>query len=57
MATSREAKYRIDEVSGDILDVIDRLEELSEDEEALSKRINEIIDVLSHACDMLDELE
>ena len=57
MATSREAKYRIDEVSGDIQDVIDRLEELSEDEEALSKRINEIIDVLSHACDMLDELE
>ena len=44
-------------MNGDIMDVIDRLEELSEDEETLSKRINEVIDVLSHACDMLDELE
>ena len=57
MAISREAGLKLDEINGDLMDIIDRLEEISEDEESLSKRINQVIDVLSNACDMLEELE
>ncbi len=57
MAISNEAKRKLALINEDILEAMDLLEELSEDEASVSSRLNEIIDTLSCACDLLDELE
>lgn len=57
MAMNKDIKLKLGGISEYIMDAIDRLEELSEDDEKLSRSINAIIDILSEACDKIDELE
>ena len=52
----KDAKQRLNEISEDLMDILDRLEELSEDEETISEQINEAIDKLSDACEIVDAL-
>ncbi len=54
---NKDSKLKLGSISEDIMDAIDRLEELSEDDEALSASLNAIIDILTDACDRIDELE
>ena len=57
MAMNKETRRRLDEISEDLMELIDRLEELSQDEETLAQHINPIVDSLSRACDALEEME
>ncbi len=57
MPTNKDTSLRLGEIIDDLTGLLDRLEELAEDDEAVSKPVNRAIDLLSSACDALEELE
>ena len=48
-------KNDIAEILEELYDIMDRLEEAAEDDESKSAVVNEVIDLLSDACDKLEE--
>ena len=51
-----EALKELEGINDEILEIIDRLEELAEDNPQYSAKINRMIDELSRACDIVDEI-
>lgn len=49
------AKRELASISEDLYDIMDRLEELSEDYEDLALKLNLAINKLSEACDLIEE--
>ena len=51
-----DTKRLLDSINTDLLELMDRLEEVAEDDQQVCTELNEIIDLLADASEMLDEL-
>ncbi len=47
---------QLDSINTDLLELMDRLEEVAEDDEQVSDKVNAVIDLLARASEALDEL-
>ena len=51
-----DTKRLLDSINTDLLELMDRLEEVAEDDQQVCTELNEIIDLLADASEKLDEL-
>ena len=51
-----DTKKLLDSINTDLLELMDRLEEVAEDDQQVCTELNEIIDLLADASEKLDEL-